>query len=157
MTFKEWSFKDYPKSHGKTVFSLFACGGGSTMGYKLAGFNVIGASDIDKKIAKIYIKNHNPKYYYLVDIRDFIKQKLPKELYNLDILDGSPPCTSFSIAGKREKGWGKEKKFNEGNIKQTLDDIYFRFLDLANKLKPKIIISENVKGLVLGRAKVYWR
>lgn len=75
------------------------------MGYKLAGFNHLGGVEIDKNMAEIYTKNHTPKYFYLEDIRDFNQREdLPKELFNLDILDGSPPCTSFSLAGKREKG-----------------------------------------------------
>ena len=153
----KWSLKDYPKKHNKTVFTTFACGGGSTMGYKLAGYNVLGANDIDPKMEMIYRKNHNPKHYFLCDIRDLINSELPKELYNLDILDGSPPCTSFSIAGNREKDWGKKKKFSEGQAFQKLDDLYFRFLELAEKLKPKVIITENVAGLVQGKAKTYWR
>ena len=43
-----------------TVFSCFACGGGSTMGYKLAGFDVVGCNEIDKRMMDVYIKNHNP-------------------------------------------------------------------------------------------------
>lgn len=39
---------EFTKDKGK-VFSCFACGGGSTMGYKLAGFDVIGMNEIDKK------------------------------------------------------------------------------------------------------------
>jgi len=158
MNFK-WSFKDYPvKKNGYTVFSTFACGGGSTMGYKLAGFNVIGVNDIDKKMAMIYKENHNPNYYYLEDIREFTKRNdLPKELFDLDILDGSPPCTSFSLAGKREKNWGKKRKYKEGNIVQSLDDLYFAFLELAQKLQPKIIVSENVSGIIKGRATVYFK
>ena len=39
----KWSFSDYPKEkNGLKVFSCFSCGGGSTMGYKLAGCDVIG-------------------------------------------------------------------------------------------------------------------
>ena len=37
---------NFTKDKGK-VFSCFACGGGSTMGYKLAGFDVIGCNEID--------------------------------------------------------------------------------------------------------------
>jgi len=85
-----------------------------------------------------YIKNHNPKYSFLEDIRTFKERKnLPDELYNLDILDGSPPCSSFSMVGKREKDWGKSKKFNEGQTKQILDDLFFHFIDLADKLNQK--------------------
>ena len=121
----EWTLKDakFTKDKG-SVFSCFACGGGSTMGYKLAGFDVLGCNEIDEKMIEAYRTNHNPKYSYLEPIQTFKERKdLPKELYNLDILDGSPPCSSFSMAGNREKDWGKEKKFREGQAKQTLDTL----------------------------------
>ncbi len=153
----EWTLKDanFTKDKGK-VFSCFACGGGSTMGYKLAGFDVIGHNDIDKQMIEVYKANHNPKYSFLESITTFAKRKdLPKELYQLDILDGSPPCSSFSIAGNREKDWGKDKKFREGQAEQVLDTLFFDFIDLAKELQPKVVIAENVKGLLIGKAKEY--
>lgn len=81
------------------------------MGYKLAGFDVLGCNEIDPKINAMYVKNHNPKYNFNCDIRDLINTKLSDELYDLDILDGSPPCSVFSMSGKREKGWRIEKNF----------------------------------------------
>ena len=90
----KWTFADYPKEkNGLKVFSCFACGGGSTMGYKLAGCEVVGCCEIDPKMNEIYVKNHNPKYNFLMDIRDFNNlpnEEIPEELFNLDILDGSP-------------------------------------------------------------------
>jgi DNA (cytosine-5)-methyltransferase 1 len=153
----EWKLQDanFTKDKG-TVFSCFACGGGSTMGYKLAGFDVIGMNEIDPKMADCYITNHNPKYPFIEDIRTFKERKdLPKELYNLDILDGSPPCSSFSVAGNREKDWGKQKKFREGQSEQVLDTLFFDFLELAKELQPKIVVAENVKGILMGSAKDY--
>lgn len=152
-----WTLKDakFTKDRGK-VFSCFACGGGSTMGYKLAGFDVIGHNDIDKKMVEVYKLNHNPKYSFLESITTFAKRKdLPKELYELDILDGSPPCSSFSMAGNRGKDWGKEKVFREGQELQVLDTLFFDFIDLAKELQPKIVVAENVKGLLMGEAKKY--
>lgn len=155
----KWTFSDYPKEkNGLKVFSCFACGGGSTMGYKLAGCEVIGCCEIDPKMNEIYLKNHHPKYNFLMDIRDFNSlpnEKIPKELFNLDILDGSPPCTTFSMAGKREKNWGKKKKFREGQAEQTLDDLSFVFIETVAKLKPKCVVMENVEGLLLGEAWSY--
>lgn len=154
-----WTLKDaiFTKDKGK-VFSCFACGGGSTMGYKLAGFDVIGHNDIDKKMIEVYKLNHNPKYSFLESITTFAKRKdLPKELYELDILDGSPPCSSFSMAGNREKDWGKKKVFREGQAEQVLDTLFFDFIDLAKELQPKVVIAENVKGLLMGEAKQYVR
>jgi DNA (cytosine-5)-methyltransferase 1 len=154
-----WTLKDavFTKDKG-TVFSCFACGGGSTMGYKLAGFDVIGCNEIDPKMIEAYKANHNPKFAYLEPIQTFkLREDLPDELYHLDILDGSPPCSSFSMAGNRESDWGKEKVFREGQAEQVLDTLFFDFIDLAKKLQPKVVIAENVKGLMLGEAKQYVR
>ena len=150
---------DYPKEkNGLKVFSCFACGGGSTMGYKLAGCDVLGCVEIDPRMNEVYKRNHNPKYNYCMDIREFNaipNEELPPELFNLDILDGSPPCTTFSMAGDREESWGKKKKFREGQAEQTLDDLSFIFIDTAAKLNPKCIVMENVEGLILGEAWAY--
>lgn len=154
----KWNLKDgyKTKSNGLKVFGTFVCGGGSTMGYKLAGFNHLGGVEIDPKLADVYKTNHSPKYFYLQDIRKFNKREdLPKELYNLDILDGSPPCSSFSMAGSREKAWGKSKQFREGQAIQTLDDLVFEYVKTIKKLQPKVAILENVKGLIQGNAKAY--
>ena len=153
----KWSFKDYPEEkNGLKVFSCFSCGGGSTMGYKLAGCDVIGNCEIDPAMNEIYINNHHPKYNYCMDIRDFNKlDDLPEELYHLDILDGSPPCTTFSVAGEREESWGKKKKFREGQAEQTLDDLSFVFIETVGKLRPKCMVMENVEGLLLGEAWTY--
>lgn len=56
----KWYLKDgYPakgiKNHKSTVFTTFACGGGSSMGYKLAGYDVIGANDIDPQMEKVFL------------------------------------------------------------------------------------------------------
>jgi DNA (cytosine-5)-methyltransferase 1 len=107
---------------------------------------------------KIYKANHNPKHSFLMGVQEFNKiprEKLPEELFDLDILDGSPPCSSFSMAGSREKTWGKNKKFREGQAVQVLDDLFFHFIETARKLQPKIVVAENVKGLVMGKAKGY--
>ena len=128
------------------------------MGYKLAGCEVIGCNEIDSRMNKVYVENHKPKYNYLMDIRDFNNlQDLPQELYELDILDGSPPCTTFSMAGQREDSWGVKKKFREGQVEQTLDDLSFVFIDTVAKLRPKVVIMENVEGLILGSAQNYVR
>lgn len=153
----EWNLKNtkFTKDKG-SVFSCFACGGGSTMGYKLAGFDVIGFNEIDPKMANTYIKNHNPKYKFIEPIQAFKDKKLfPDELYNLDILDGSPPCSSFSMSGNRSKDWGKNKKFKEGQSLQILDTLFFDFISLAKRLQPKIVVAENVKGIIQGDAKKY--
>ena len=89
-----WSLKDLAAvpSNGIKVMSTFACGGGSSMGYKLAGCDVVAANDIDPEMAFHYKLNLAPKHYFLCPIRDLLTIDLPKELFGIDILDGSPPC-----------------------------------------------------------------
>lgn len=152
-----WNLSDLKLVHqnGFKVMSTFSCGGGSTMGYKLAGCTVIAANDIDPEMAWHYKANHNPKHYFLCPIGELITADLPQELFELDILDGSPPCSTFSMAGSREKAWGKDKHFREGQAKQVLSDLFFDYLNLVERLKPKVAIAENVKGMLIGNAKGY--
>jgi len=158
-----WNLADgYPAKgieyHGSKVFGTFICGGGSTMGYKMAGFDHLGGVEIDPKVAAVYKENHGPKHLYVEDIRAFVKREdLPPELFELDLLDGSPPCSSFSMAGNREKDWSKKKVFREGQSEQVLDDLFFEYIKLAKRLQPKVVIAENVKGLIQGNAKAYVR
>jgi len=152
----EWNLADDLKVpyHGKKVFGTFVCGGGSTMGYKLAGYDHLGGVEFTEHYSKVYNHNHNPKYFYKEDIRQFNKRTdLPKELYNLDLLDGSPPCAAFSTSGAREKLWGKESEY-EGK-QQVKDDLVYIYCDTIEKLKPKVFILENVSGLMKGNAKSY--
>jgi DNA (cytosine-5)-methyltransferase 1 len=153
----KWNISDgYPakgiEKHNTTVMTTFSCGGGSSMGYKLAGYDVVCANDIDPQMKKVYDANHHPKQYILAPIKDLLARvDLPK----VDILDGSPPCSTFSTTGLREKAWGKEKMFREGQAKQVLDDLFFDFIALAEKMQPKIVIAENVSGMLKGNAKGY--
>lgn len=130
------------------------------MGYKLAGCKVLGCCEIDPAMNAVYVKNHHPKYNYLMDIRKFNeipREELPEELLDLDILDASPPCTTFSMSGEREESWGKKKKFREGQAEQTLDDLSFVTVDTVAKLRPRVLIMENVEGILLGEAFEYVR
>lgn len=153
----DWTLKNakFTKDKG-TVFSCFACGGGSSMGYKLAGFDVVGCNEIDRRVMDLYVKNHHPRYAFLEPIQTFKERTaFPDVLYNLDILDGSPPCSTFSMVGSREESWGKMKKFREGQAEQVLDTLFFDFIDVVRKLRPKVVIAENVKGLLQGAARKY--
>jgi DNA (cytosine-5)-methyltransferase 1 len=126
------------------------------MGYKLAGFEHLGGVEIDPKVADAYKANHKPKHLFIEDIRNFNEREdLPSELYDLDILDGSPPCSTFSMSGSREKAWGNKKQFREGQALQTLDDLVFVYCNTIAKLKPKVFLLENVKGIIQGNAKWY--
>jgi len=155
-----WRLRDIPAPapDAPTVFSCFHCGGGSTMGYKIAGYKVLGGVEIDPAMMAMYRTNHHPELSYLMGVQDFVRlsdEKLDARLFDLDVLDGSPPCSSFSMSGSRDKKWGKESRFREGQAEQVLDDLFFHFIAAAERLRPKVVVAENVKGLLIGKARGY--
>lgn len=145
--------------NGFTVASTFSGCGGSSTGYRMAGFKVLWASEFIDAARDAYKANCAP--YTVVDGRD-IREVQAKDILDaagigvgeLDLFDGSPPCASFSTAGKREKGWGKVKKYSDKE--QRTDDLFFEYSRLIRGLKPKTFVAENVSGLVKGTAKGYF-
>ena len=146
--------------NGFKVASTFSGCGGSCTGYRMAGFKVVWANEFVPSAQASYKANCASDS--ILDGRD-IKLVHPSEILaatklkvgELDIFDGSPPCQAFSTAGKREKGWGKNKQYEHGATQknETLFDEYVRLL---RGLKPKVFVAENVKGLVMGTAKGYF-
>lgn len=142
--------------NGYKVASTFAGGGGSCTGYEMAGFRVAWANEFVPAAQETYRANHPET---VLDGRD-IKVVRPEDVLaalgikagDLDILDGSPPCQAFSTAGKREKGWGKAKRYEHG-AEQCNETLFFEFARLLAGLRPKVFVAENVKGLTIGAAK----
>lgn len=145
--------------NGFNAISTFSGGGGSSTGYRMAGFKVLWASEFIDAARDTYNANKAP--YTIVDGRD-IRQVTADDILaainmqpgDLDLFDGSPPCASFSTAGKREAGWGKVKKYSDKA--QRTDDLFFEYIRLLRGLKPKVFVAENVSGLVKGTAKGYF-
>ena len=145
--------------NGYKVISTFAGCGGSSLGYKLAGYNVLWANEFVNHAVEIYKANHKTTIVDNTDVRKVNAEDILKTLNlkkgELDLFDGSPPCMSFSTAGKREKNWGKEKKYFDHH--QVADDLFFEYIRLVKGLKPKTFIAENVSGLIKGVAKGYFK
>lgn len=145
--------------NGFTCASTFSGCGGSSTGYRMAGFKVLWASEFIEAARESYQANAAP--YTILDGRD-IRNVKPEEILgilkmkpgDLDLFDGSPPCASFSTAGKREAGWGKVKKYSDSQ--QRTDDLFFEFSRLLRGIQPKTFVAENVSGLVKGTAKGYF-
>jgi DNA (cytosine-5)-methyltransferase 1 len=136
------------------VVSLFAGGGGSSTGYRLAGAKVLAINEFVPAAQEVYHFNYPDTHIFTEDIRELKAEDILTELNlkkgELDILDGSPPCASFSTAGLREKGWGRIKKYSDKE--QRTDDLFFEFSRILNDLQPKVFVAENVKGLTIGAA-----
>jgi DNA (cytosine-5)-methyltransferase 1 len=146
--------------NGFSVCSLFAGTGGSCLGYRMAGYRVLWANEFVPAAQASY--RVNAARGSILDGRD-IRQVQPGEILQatglqvgeLDILDGSPPCQAFSTAGKREKGWGKNKTYEHG-ARQKNETLFTEYIRLLRGLNPKTFVAENVSGLVKGVAKGFF-
>lgn len=155
-TMKE--IRSIPKN-GFKVVSTFSGGGGSCTGYKMAGYDVVWANEFIPAAAETYRANHPETFLNTQDIRtvtgDQLLREAGLEVGEIDLFDGSPPCASFSTAGSREKGWGKVKKYSD--TVQRVDDLFWEYARLIRETQPKTFVAENVKGLVMGKAKGYFK
>jgi len=150
------------------VISTFAGGGGSSTGYRLAGGKILCINEFVEEAQNTYRENYPDTPILPGDINE-LSGKDFLDISNigvgeLDILDGSPPCSAFSVAGKlshtkdgkHSDGWGQTKNYSDGKMVENIEDLFFEFLRVADDIKPKVIIAENVKGLTIGEAKEYF-
>lgn len=150
------------------VISTFAGGGGSSTGYRLAGGKILCINEFVEEAQNTYRENYPDTPILPGDIKE-LSGKDFLDVANigvgeLDILDGSPPCSAFSVAGKlshtkdgkHSDGWGQTKNYSDGKMVENIEDLFFEFLRVADDIKPKVIIAENVKGLTIGEAKEYF-
>ena len=145
--------------NGFNVVSTFSGCGGSCLGFRMAGFRTLWASEFIPAAQEVYRLNHPGTYLDTRDIRQVqpadILEQIGLEVGQVDVLEGSPPCASFSTAGKREAGWGQVKPYSD--TKQRVDDLFFEFARILEGLQPRVFVAENVSGLVKGKAKGYFK
>nr|WP_303715775.1 DNA cytosine methyltransferase [Methanoculleus marisnigri] len=125
-----------------TAIDLFAGCGGLTLGLKSAGFEVIAAVELDKRIAKIYHENHPEVEMYAEDIKSLDHKKLMEPFGlargDLDLLAGCPPCQGFS----------RIRRLNQPKVKpDDRNDLVNNYADIVEALYPKAVMMENVPGL----------
>ena len=120
------------------VISLFSGTGGSSLGYKLAGLKVLLSNEFVEAAWECYEANFPGTVCLHEDIRkltgDIILSKVGLKKGELDVLDGSPPCASFSTAGKREKKWGTVTKYSD--VEQRVDDLLFEYARILGEIQP---------------------
>ena len=148
------------------VISTFAGGGGSSTGYRLAGGKILCINEFVKEARNTYHEN----YPNTPILPDDIKELEGKDLLEaanvgvgeVDILDGSPPCSAFSMAGAvvqgkgHSAGFGQVKKYSDDKKVENIEDLFFEFIRIAKDIQPKVIVGENVSGLLMGEAKNYY-
>ncbi len=138
-----------------TAISLFAGVGGGCIGAKLAGGKVLAVNEFIEEAQRVYKINFPEVKVVGDDVRkvDGVKllESVGLKVGELDLLMGSPPCSSFSTVGKREEGWGEVKTYSDK--KQRTDDLFPEFARLLTEMQPKFFVAENVASLLEGKAK----
>lgn len=120
------------------VLELFAGCGGLGYGFHKEGFNIICANELENSISKTYKKNFPDTTVITGDItnesiRNDIYKCFQKE--TCDVIIGGPPCVAYSMSGKR-------------NSRDPRGQLFKDYVNMVDKLKPKIFIMENVKGIL---------
>lgn len=128
-----------------TVISLFAGCGGSSLGYSMAGFRELLAVEWDNNAVESFRLNFPDIPVYHGDICKLSVEECLEmtglQPGELDVLDGSPPCQGFSTAGKR-------------NFDDERNQLFREYVRLLEGLQPKVLIMENVSGMVKGKMKL---
>ncbi len=188
MSYQKYYVKEVKEKSSEKLFNVISCfagGGGSSTGYRLAGANILLINEFVEEAISTYKANFPDTKVLVDDIKkyssdDFLEMAGIK-VGELDLLDGSPPCSAFSLAGKRNKGWvgyvedtressidletgevvqtgelkKKDgiKKYSEDKIQESIEDLFLEYIRIAKGIQPKVIVAENVKGITFGESK----
>ena len=169
--YKRYTLQDTLDSEKRALFnvlSTFAGGGGSSTGYRLAGGKILAVNEFVPEAQNTYRENYPNTTIVPGDIKEltgtYLMEQAGVKVSELDILDGSPPCSAFSMAGSVSHGegrthadaFGKTKQYSDIKGVENVEDLFFEFLRVAKDIKPKVIIGENVEGLTMGQAERYF-
>lgn len=116
------------------VIGLFSGCGGLDFGFKQAGYDLIWANDILKDACDTYRLNIGD-HIVNEDITKIDLNTIP----NADIIIGGPPCQGFSGIGKRDPNDNRSA-------------LVYSYLDVVNKVQPRIFLFENVTGIKSSKA-----
>lgn len=120
-----------------TVLDLFCGCGGISEGFSLAGFNIVGGIDFNSDATKTFHANFPEATVMCADISAVTDEEVKNLYEGVDVIVGGPPCQGFSNANR----WQKEKD-------DPRNRLFFQFLRFVRILLPKVILIENVRGLL---------
>lgn len=118
------------------VISLFSGCGGLDLGFERAGFEIPVANEFDPTIYETFKTNHPKTHLVEGDIRKVEEENFPDDV---DGIIGGPPCQSWSEAGALR------------GIKDERGQLFFDYIRILKKVKPKFFLAENVSGMLANR------
>ena len=132
----EWSCSD----SAPTSIDLFSGCGGLTLGFRMAGFRTLLASDIDENCEKTFRRNFPDTPFICKDISDISLDDVKALIGDArpDVIIGGPPCQGFSLANKRRGKVADDPR----------NRLFYGFVKFVDWYSPKAFVMENVKGLL---------
>lgn len=119
------------------VLDLFCGCGGISEGYALAGFDIVGGIDFNEYATITFKHNFKKAKVHNIDITVFPDNQIDCEYGDVDVIVGGPPCQGFSSANR----WQKE-------MDDPRNKLFFEYIRFVQRIHPKIIMIENVRGLL---------
>ncbi|MCC4783752.1 DNA cytosine methyltransferase [Vibrio lentus] len=121
------------------ILDLFCGAGGFSLGFEMAGFDIVAGVDIDEWATDTFRANHPNSEVLKADISQFSDEEILAKFKDLNVeaIVGGPPCQGFSIANK-----------NAGDPKDPRNSLFRDYLRVGRLLKPKMLVMENVPGLI---------
>jgi len=137
------------------VLDLFAGCGGISLGFQSAGFDIVGAIEIDEFAAQTHALNffngsklHSaPVDITKKDPEDFAKMQGWKDVENsVDVIVGGPPCQAFARVGRAKLR--EVAAHPEAFIHDPRGNLYLRYLAYVKAFKPIALLMENVPDMM---------
>lgn len=119
------------------VLDLFCGCGGISCGFSLSGFEIIGGIDFNHDAVSTFKHNFKNAKVHCADISSISDECVVSEYGNVDVIIGGPPCQGFSTANR----WQKE-------VEDPRNKLFYEFIRFVKLLKPKILMIENVRGIL---------
>jgi len=122
-----------------TVLDTFSGAGGFSLGFQLAGAEILGAIETDAWACETFSFNHPESHVIKSDITQLSDTEILQAFGKTppDIVLGGPPCQGFSIANKKS-----------GDSKDPRNSLFQDFVRVGKLLNPKIMIMENVPNII---------
>ncbi len=140
-----WTAHLAPRSDdAPSCVSLFAGCGGSSLGYSAAGYRELLAVEWDARACQVFRRNVPGIPVHERDVAALGSGSLELPTDCLDLLDSSPPCQAYSMAGLRRAD-------------DPRGQLWHQVVRLAGAWRPKVIVLENVPGLIRGRMRAVFR
>lgn len=123
------------------VLDLFCGAGGLSLGFSMAGYNIVGGVEWDKAAMETHKKNFDTDFEFCGDINEISNQEILDKFTGVDVIIGGPPCQGFSALNRHNKDLAEDPR----------NELFLQFLRFVEIIKPKAILIENVRQILTSK------